>query len=119
MKSHLPVSLNLCRTFLSLKTSFLVNLCKKMLGQINQELEYDGGGVHVRNCTRATSSTRFSTCNIIRQNTFQKSPCFTFFSPFCVNYFFDIFPMYLGTINATSKKNQVQLGAFVFPEFSS
>ena len=68
VKSHLSMSLNLCRTFLSLKTSFLIIFCKKKFwDKIYQKLEYDGGGddVHVRNCARATSSIHFSTCNIL------------------------------------------------------
>ena len=32
VKSHFPMSLNLCRTFLSLKTSFLIIFCKKNFG---------------------------------------------------------------------------------------
>ena len=62
------MSLNLCRTFLSLKTSFLIIFCKKNFwDKIDQKLEYDGGGddVHVRSCARATSSIHFSTCNIL------------------------------------------------------
>ena len=60
------MSLNLCRTFLSLKTSFLIIFCKNNFwDKIDQKLEYDGGGAHVRNFARATSSIHFSTCNIL------------------------------------------------------
>ena len=67
VKSHVYMSLNLCRTFLSLKTSFLIIFCKKIFwDKIYQKLEYDGGGdAHVRNCARAMSSIHFSTCNIL------------------------------------------------------
>ena len=67
VKSHLSMSINLCRTFLSLKTSFLIIFCKKNFwDKIDQKLEYDGGGgAHVLNCARATSSIHFSTCNIL------------------------------------------------------
>ena len=67
VKSHFPMPLNLCRTFLSLKTSFLIIFCKKNFwDKIDQKLEYDGGGgAHVLNCARATSSIHFSTCNIL------------------------------------------------------
>ena len=67
VKSHFTMSLNLCRTFLSLKTSFLIIFCKKNCwDKIDQKLEYvGGGGAHVRNCARATSSIHFSTCNIL------------------------------------------------------
>ena len=61
------MSLNLCRTFLSLKTSFLIIFCKNNFwDKIDQKLEYDGGGgAHVLNCARATSWIHFSTCNIL------------------------------------------------------
>ena len=62
------MSLNLCRTFLSLKTSFLIIFSKKNVwDKIDQKLEYDGGGggALVLNCARATSSIHFSTCNIL------------------------------------------------------
>ena len=67
VKIHFPMSLNLCRTFLSLKTSFLIIFSKKNFwDKIDQKLEYDGGGgAHVRSCARATSSIHFSTCNIL------------------------------------------------------
>ena len=67
VKSHFSMSLNLCRTFLSLKKSFLILFYKKKCwDKINQKLEYDGGGgAHVLNCARATSSNHFSTCNIL------------------------------------------------------
>ena len=75
------MSLNLCRTFLSLKTSFLIIFCKK-------KLEYDGGGAHVRNCARATSSILFSTCNILPL----KKTLITHFPVlFVKNYFFCYF----------------------------
>ena len=65
VKSHLAMSLNLCRTFLSLKTSFLIIFCKNNFwDKSGQKLAYDGG-VHVRNCARATSPIHFSTCNIL------------------------------------------------------
>ena len=60
------MSLNLCRSFLSLETSFLKSdhfLQKNFWDKIAQKLEYDGGGVHVEKCARATSSIHFSTCN--------------------------------------------------------
>ena len=49
------MSLNLCRTFLSLKTSFLIIFYKKKCwDKIDQKLEYDGGGsTHVQSCARA------------------------------------------------------------------
>ena len=60
------MSLNLCRTFLSLKTSFLIIFYKNIFwDKIDQKLEYDGGGAHVLNCARAMSSIHFSTCNIL------------------------------------------------------
>ena len=66
VKGHLTMSLNLCRTFLSLKTSFLIIFCKKNWDKIDQKLEYDsGGGARVLNCARAMSSIHFSTCNIL------------------------------------------------------
>ena len=67
VKSHLSMSLNLCRTFLSLKTSFLIIFCKKKFwDKIDQKLEHDGGGgAHVLNGARATSSIHFSTCNVL------------------------------------------------------
>ena len=41
-------------------------LQKKFWDKIDQKLEYDGGGgAHVLNCTRITSSIHFSTCNIL------------------------------------------------------
>ena len=67
VKSYFSMSLNLCRTFLSLKTSFLIIFCKKNFwDKIDQKLEYDGsGGAHVLNGARATLSIHFSTCNIL------------------------------------------------------
>ena len=88
-------------------------LQKKFWDKIDQKLEYDGGGdAHVRNCARAMSSIHFSTCNILPLKK-------TLISHFRVLFVFkinfsDIFPMYLGTTKATSKKNQVQR-CFRFP----
>ena len=65
----------------------------------------------MRNCARAMSSIHFSTCNIL---SLKETLIFTFSSPFCIMNFSAIFPMYLGTAKATSKKNQVQR-CFHFP----
>ena len=67
VKSHLSMSLNLFRTFLSLKTSSLIIFCKKIFwDKIDQKLEYvGGGGAHMLNCARATTSIHFSTCKIL------------------------------------------------------
>ena len=83
VKSHLAMPLNLCRTFISLKTSFLIIFSKKNFwDKIDQKLEYNGGGgAHVRN---------LRTCNVVDSFfhvqcfTSQKDPYFTFSSPFCV-----------------------------------
>ena len=51
VKSHFPMSINLCRTFLLLKTLFLIIFCKKYFWEkIDQKLEYDGGSGKLRTC---------------------------------------------------------------------
>ena len=69
--------INLCRTFLSLKTSLIIISGKKNVrDESDQKLEYDGSPQHVAVLIVLLLTT--------------------------------IFPMYLGTIKSTSKKNQVQ-----------
>ena len=66
VKSAFLMSLNLFRTLLSLKTSFLIIFMKNNFwDKIDQKLEYDGGGVHVQKYARAMSLIHFSTCKIL------------------------------------------------------
>ena len=107
------MSLNLCRTFLSLKTSFLIIFCKQNFG------------------TKSTKSWNMTaaaarTCEILHVQRLRfifpraifcpsRRPLFHIFESFlCKMNFSDIFPMYHGTTKATSKKNQVQR-CFRFP----
>ena len=82
VKIYLAMSLNLCRTFLSLKTSFLIIFCKKKLGQNRPKV-----GIWRRRRARA----KLCTC-IVQRHRFifpraifylLKDPYFTFSSPFC------------------------------------
>ena len=117
MKSHLAMSLNLFRTFLSLKTSFLIIFCKNNFwDKIDQKLEYDGGGAHVRN---------LRTCNVVDSFfhvhcfTSQKDPYFTFSSPFSEKFILLLFfPCTQGQQKPPPKRIRSE-GAFVFLEFSS
>ena len=111
VKSHFTMSLNLYRTFLSLKTSFLIIFCKKNFGTKS---------------TKSWNMTAARTCEtahvqrlwfIFPRAIFYplKIPLFHIFESFlCLNNFSAIFPMYPGTTKATSKKNQVQR-CFRFP----
>ena len=94
------MSLNLCRVFLSLKTSFLIIFYKKNVwDKIDQKLEYDGGGdAHVRNCARAMSSIHFSTCNIL-------PPKKTLISHFRVLFVFNKFFCYFSHVPWDNKSH--------------
>ena len=112
VKSPFPMPINFCRTFLSLKTSFLIIFCKKNVGT-NSTKSW--------NMTAAarTCETAHVQCHriIFPRAIFYllKRPLFHIFkSFFCKIYFSAIFPMYPGTTKATSKKNQVQK-CFRFP----
>ena len=103
--------INLCRTFLSLKTSFLIIFCKKNCGT---------------NSTKNWNMTAARTCETAHVQCHRfifpraifclsKRPLFHIFKSFLYKMNFSaIFPMYLGTTKATSKKNQVQR-CFRFP----
>ena len=113
VKSHFSMSLNLCRAFLSLKTSFLIIFCKKNFGTKSTK-SWNMTAAATRTCETAHVQRRRI---IFPRAIFYplKRPLFHIFESFLslIN-FSAIFPMYLGTTNATSKKNQVQR-CFRFP----